>query len=245
MKHFLIALQILTNIPVTVPDRISSEDFGKSLAYFPIVGLMIGISLYCLSLGNRIIPYPVLLMIIITAEILITAGLHLDGLADTCDGFYGVKEPLARIKIMRDSSLGTMGVLGIVLNLLFRFAILLSLPQDMIGYSLIVMSVCGRWAQVFCCFSSPPASKEGTGLVFIKSAGKKEILGATLFALAICFIFFQVLGILLFAFIVFFCSIFRFICIKKIGGMTGDTIGATNEIAEIVTLFSILIFLVP
>ena len=91
MRRFLIALQFLTIFPVKIRSEIEGKDFGASLLYFPIVGLIIGLLLFFSALSLFFLPTLVKAAVILIISILISGGIHLDGFADTCDGFYGNK----------------------------------------------------------------------------------------------------------------------------------------------------------
>lgn len=240
MKQFLLALQFLTVLPVKITSHIKKEDFGKSLIYFPVIGLLIGL---VLSLGVKLLsPLPNLAMsaIIVALWVGITGGIHLDGFADTCDGFYGQKPKEERLKIMRDSRIGVMGVAGIVFILLLKFTLISGIPRNFLWKALIVAPVFARWAQAFSCRIADYARKEGKAKYFIEYAGKKEIFAGAVFT-SILFLFLTgIKGIILFSFSLLSVYLFVKYTKRKIGGVTGDTIGAVNEIAEVLVLFFVL-----
>ncbi len=240
MKHLLIAFQFLTVLPLKICIEIKDEDYGKSLVYFPIVGMAIGAMLSAISLCCGFLPVPVLGAIVLIFSAFFTGALHLDGFADTCDGFYGSKPKEEILKIMRDPRIGVMGVVGITLLLLLKFSLIISIPKDVLWRSLIAMCCLARWAQAIGCLL-PYARNEGKAGLFIKYARKKDIIIGGVFTIIVFSALFGLKGI-----IIFFSSLIPaliFICHakSKIGGMTGDTIGAVSEIAEVSTLFSILI----
>ena len=241
MKQFLLALQFLTVLPVKITSRIKKEDFGKSLIYFPVIGLLIGLAL---SLGGKLLsslPNLAMSAIIVALWAGITGGIHLDGLADTCDGFYGQKPKEERLKIMRDSRIGVMGTAGVVFILLFKFTLISGIPRDFLWKALIMAPVFARWAQAFSCRIADYARKEGKAKHFIEYAGKKEILVGAAFT-SVLFIFLMgIKGGILFFFSLLSVYLFVKYARRKIGGMTGDTIGAVNEIAEALVLFFCII----
>jgi len=242
MKRFLIALQFLTILPFNNKVRIGGEDFGRSLVYFPIVGLLLGLFLAGVAYISASLPPIVISVLILVAWTVITGGIHLDGFADTCDGFYGNRRKEDILKIMRDSRIGTMGAAGVALLLLFKFATLSSIRSEDLWKVLIMTAAFARWSQVFACFTSGYARDEGKAKYFIAYAKKTDMFIGALFMLALNWFLMGIKGIILFALLV--ATVFLFIqyAKKKIGGMTGDTIGATNEIAEAATiLFSIML----
>lgn len=242
MKYFLIALQFLTLIPVRLKDVVSDADMAKSLIYFPIVGGVLGLLLYPLTLLAGVLPWMVVTVLIIIALYVITGGLHVDGFADMCDGFYGYRAKEDRLRIMRDSCIGVMGVVGIVSLFSLRVVSVYSLAPAAVFPVLVSMCVVGRWAQVFSCVTSSYARDEGKGKSFMAYVGRRELFVATGFALLIVFFSLGLRGVLVCPFVVCALFLFRYVCQKKIGGMTGDTIGSANEIAEIVFLLGSVYF---
>jgi len=236
MKHFFIALQFLTILPLKIKEKIKEEDFGKSLAYFPLVGLIIGIAL-ALSLGLfNFFPVLVKGVIVILISTILTGGIHLDGFADTCDGFYGFNPREKILEIMRDSRIGAMGAIGLVCLLLFKFSLLVSIPYVDLWKVLIIMPVFSRWAQALSCYSAHCIRKEGKAKLFMEHVALKEVVAGGLFTFFIFLLLVNFRGVLLFG--LTFISILLLIKYvkKKIGGMTGDTLGAISEVAEVLVL---------
>lgn len=234
--RFLIALQFLTILPIKIKKGIKKEDFGKSLIYFPMVGLLIGILLTITAFVFGFLPPQVTAVIILVISIIITGGIHLDGFADTCDGFYGSKPKEKILEIMHDSQIGVMGVTGIVSLLLLKFTLIVNIPQDILWKSLIMMAVFARWSQVLACYMSKYARKEGKGKYFIKYAGKRELFVGILLTLGLSLLLMQIKGIIIFCISMFPIFLLINYIKRKIGGMTGDTIGAVSEIAEVLIL---------
>ena len=241
MKRFLIALQFLTILPIKIKSEIKEKDFGRSLIYFPIVGIFIGLALALILFVFDFLPHLVRVTLVLVGSIVITGGIHLDGFADTCDGFYGSKPKQKILEIMRDSRTGVMGVIGIVSVLLLKFALLTSIPQNILWKSLIMMAVFARWSQVLACYISNYSRKEGKAKYFIEYASEKEFVVGTLFTIVLFLVLGKFKGVILFILSLLPILLFMNYAKRKIGGMTGDTIGATNEIAEIAVLLFTLI----
>lgn len=241
MKKFLIALQFLTILPLKVKE-IKNREFGKSLTYFPlagaVIGLILALSLYVFS---SILPHIVVSLLILIILVVVTGGIHLDGFADTCDGLWGSHPRQESLKIMRDSRIGVMGVLGLILLLLLKFSLFYSSPHFALGKILVVMATLGRWFQVLACYLSRYAQNEGKGKYFVEYVEKKEFFLSTLFSLAITVFVMRTKGFILFILsIIAVWPIIDYIK-RRIGGMTGDTIGAVGEISEVIILFGGLI----
>jgi len=242
VKRFLIALQFLTILPIKIKSEIKEENFGRSLVYFPIVGILIGILLAITSHILVFLPRMVLGAFILLISIVVTGGIHLDGFADTCDGFYGSKPKKKILEIMRDSRVGVMGVIGIVCLLLLKFTLIVSIPKNILWKSLIMMATFARWSQVLACCTSKYAREEGKAKYFIEYANRGGIIIGGVLTFVLFLFLAKLKGVMLF--ILAFATIFLFINYvkKKIGGMTGDTIGATSEVAEVAVLFFALCF---
>lgn len=236
MKQLLIALQFLTILPVKIKSEIKERDFGASLIYFPLVGAFIGLLLVSVIIIFGFLPYLVKVALVLITYIIITGAIHLDGFADTCDGFYAGRSKEEVLAIMRDSHIGTMGVIGLICLLLLKFTLLISIPEETLWKFLVTMVAFGRWSQVFACYASKYARQEGKAKYFIEYAGVKEILVATLFTLGLFFVLLKARGLV--SFFISALAVFLFVNFvkRKTGGMTGDTIGATSETAEVLML---------
>lgn len=242
MKYLLIALQFLTIFPVRIKEEIEGRDFGKALIFFPVVGLIMGIVLNILVSIFNFLPMMVLTAIVLAVSVLVSGAIHLDGFADTCDGLYGAKPKERALEIMRDSSIGAMGVVGLILLFLLKASALSSLPKESLGKILIAGMVFSRYAQVFACFLSKYARKEGKARNFVEYAGYREFFYATMACLIILSVLLKIKGLFLFNLGLSFTLLAVIWIKRRIGGMTGDTIGAVSEIAEAsVFLFALIL----
>jgi adenosylcobinamide-GDP ribazoletransferase len=237
MRRFLIALQFLTVLPFNIKGKIEEKDFGGSLVYFPIVGFLIGLFLVSAAYMSAFLPSLVRSVLILVAWVIITGGMHLDGFADTCDGFYGRRSKEEILKIMRDSRIGTMGAAGVTILLLFKFAMLSSIQPENLWTALIITAVFSRWSQVLACTTSEYARDDGKARYFIEYAKGVGMFMGALFTLILSWFLMQAKGVILFALLSITVFLFIQYAERKIGGMTGDTIGATNEVAEAAALF--------
>lgn len=237
MKRFLLALQFLTIFGLKTKLKITEENLGRSLVYFPIVGLFIGLFLVLVSGIFGFLPHLVKIALILIVYIIITGALHLDGFTDTCDGFYAGKTKEEILTIMRDPYIGVMGAIGLICLLLFKFTILFCIPEKILVKILITMTVFGRWSQVFSCYISKDMLQEGTAKYFVEYVNTKIISFATLFTLGLFLMLLKIKGLMSFLICGFVVFLFINFIKKKIGGLTGDTIGATNEVAEIGYVF--------
>ena len=242
MKNFFIALQFLTILPIRIKSEIKEKDFGRSLVYFPVVGALIGLMLASILLVLSFLPHLVVVALILIVLIVITGGIHLDGFADTCDGFYGSRPKEKILEIMRDSHIGTMGVIGVICLLLLKFTLLINIPREILWKSLIAMTLFARWSQVLACFSSNYSRREGKAKYFIEYAGWRELLIGSLFTVISFLLLMKIEGLILFILSLVLILLFINYVKRKIGGMTGDTIGATNELAEVAVIFFLVVY---
>jgi len=242
MVPFLLAWQFLSIIPVKVK-KTSDQDLAQSLVYFPVAGLLLGLILAGLKiiLGALGMNPLSLVMVLVVALIALTGGIHLDGLADTLDAFLSRKNKEEMLAIMRDSHAGVMGILGIVSAVLLKIALFFSLQNSLLPMALIISCLLSRWALVYAIFLFPYARKEGKAGVYFSGITRKIFTLCTIITLACLLILAGFKGLIIL--IVCAAGIYlfgRFSC-KKIGGLTGDVLGAINEIAEIAVLFSLFI----
>ncbi len=241
MKSIIAAFQFLTSIPIKTKGEVKPDVLGKSVAFFPLVGLFLGL---ILALSNWLLLHifpkivvDVFLIIILTS---LDGGLHLDGFMDTCDGLLGGKGNKKRIlAIMKDSNVGAHSVTCAISLFLLKFVLLYSLFGKLKILALVIMPLLARWAVVLAIVFFPYARSEGTGKVFSDYSGIKEFIIATTIALLTVFLtpysMLTLLAVLLVSLVIarYFYS--------KIDGLTGDIYGALVEVNEIIVL---MIFLV-
>ena len=237
---FLAALQFLTSIPIPGKRELSPEQLGRATAYFPVVGLIIGLVLACLNwLLGLILPPAVVNALLIVALVILTGALHLDGLADTCDGIAGHKTVEERWKVMRDSRTGAFGVVGIVLLLLVKYVTLNNIPPVFMTAVLIFMPVVSRWAMVYAIYVYRYARPSGLGTAFKQATRWPQFTAATVITFAVAFAlfpWFSLAGLLIIAGILIITTALAFYFKYKFAGLTGDTYGAIDEVAEVMTL---------
>lgn len=242
MKIFLLALQFLTIIPVKVK-QVDEKRIAGSVVYFPLVGLLLGLILtgadrflYFLGFEQFFIN-----IVLVVSLIVLTGGIHLDGLADTTDAFLSRKNKEEMLRIMRDSRIGAMGVLSLISIILLKVALLSSLNVSLKTTSLLLMCILSRWALVLSMFLFPYARQEGKAKSFIQGADLRVFIFSTIFTLSCVIALCKTQGLLLMLIMAAASYIIVRLISNKIGGITGDTLGATNELIETVVLFGICI----
>jgi len=242
LRKISIAMQFLTILPLPGKKPVEPKELARSMVCFPLVGGFIGLALVLALSFLKFLPILVVGVLVLILSIIITGGIHLDGFADTCDGFYGNRPKEKILEVMRDSRIGVMGVVGIVSLLLLKFTLIVSIPQGILWKVLIIMVAFGRWSQTLACYTSNYVRLEGKAKCFIEYAGKNEFFMGTFFTIVLFLLLMGLKGVVLFVFSLVPALLFINYARKKIGGMTGDTIGAINEIAEVGVLFFTICF---
>lgn len=242
MTSFLLALQFLTIIPIKIRN-ISQRKISQSMIYFPLIGLLLGLILaganhflFWLNLEPFFIN-----IILVVLLVVFTGGLHLDGLADTADGLLSRKGKEEILKIMRDSHIGTMGALSLICIILLKIAFLSSAATPLKIVSLLLMCILSRWSLVWVIFLFPYARDEGKAKLFIQGVNFRIFILATMIALACVIVALKFQGLFIFAITALSAYIIGKFINNRIGGITGDTLGAINELIEVIVLFSICI----
>jgi adenosylcobinamide-GDP ribazoletransferase len=236
MRRFLAAMRFLTVIPL--PGRWGTDEssLAGSAIFFPVVGLFIGLVAAGVGVcGARWLPGGVAAALVIVALLACSGGLHMDGLSDTADGLLSARPREQALEIMRDSRVGAMGVIAVVCALMLKFAALASLPVGELWRTALLMPVAGRAALVVSIALLPYARPEG-GLAapFFRRRSMPDALAAELFLLVTASLVLDMAGLIAacaaLAAVLFF-SVYTW---RRIGGATGDTLGAACEIAELV-----------
>lgn len=245
----LLALRFLTTIPLPWGREASPEDVGRSLGYFPVVGIIIGLILTGLNwLFGLFLPSAVVNILLIVSMVVISGGLHLDGFIDTCDGIGKHKTPEERWRVMQDSRVGSFGVVGGVLLLLVKYISLNSLPESLLMITLVFIPVLSRWAMVYAVSVYSYAKPSGLGNVFKQGASWQKLTIATFVALVVAVVLFptlfpliQLRGLAVMFGVWVITVVMAAYLKRKFSGLTGDTYGAINEVAEVVVLIMILL----
>jgi adenosylcobinamide-GDP ribazoletransferase len=235
MHNFFAAMRFLTIVPVPngLGDR--EEHLSGALPYFPLVGILIGgftylFSFLVLDLFNPVIASLLIVLLLIGAS----GGLHMDGLCDTADGFFSSRPRERILEIMRDSRVGAMGVLALVMNIAIKTAALASLNPYVLPVVVFLIPVAGRCVQLFMMGLMPYARVKSGGLasVFYSRTIKFAPLWGGLYYWPVAWLIAGKAGLLVFSLLIVVMFLFSYYCYKKIGGITGDTLGASCELAE-------------
>lgn len=239
---FLLALQFLTVIPLRIKDA-GEQRMAESMVFFPLIGLLLGLFLAGLNLLLSFFSFPSLSMNVITVVVLIviTGGIHLDGLSDTADAFLSGRPREQMLGIMRDSHAGVMGVLSLISAILLKVVLLFSIAFFLEANALMLMCSLSRWSAVAAIFFFPYARQEGKAGVFIKGMNLRIFILSSIVAVVAAAVAWQIKGLVILLLVTGLSYAMGKFSTKKIGGITGDTLGAGIEITEIITLLSVFI----
>jgi adenosylcobinamide-GDP ribazoletransferase len=237
MRLYLIAMQFLTIIPLPFSVRCEKRDLGRSLSFFPLAGLTLGAMLVGADfLLSRAFPRGVTDLLLVALLAVVTGVLHLDGLADVCDGFAARGGRERFLAVMKDSRTGAAGAVGLILALLLKYQALLHVPADLKRAALFCFPMLARFALVQMTVGSRPARGEGLGSTFMVGAGWLQMLLATLMTLPFSLIFLGITGLWLFVACYLLTWLLKAWFHRKLGGVTGDIMGFCGELTEILCL---------
>lgn len=233
-NSFLVATQFLTRFPVVPVNDFSADGLAKSAVFFPIVGLVVGaggvLLHWILSPHTTVNVATVLIVIYLVA---VTGGLHEDALADAADGFGGGVERERVLEIMRDSRIGSFGAIAVVLSLLSRFVFLTSLPPEKFTSYFLAGQVLSRWTALPLASFLPAArAGDGQGSRIAQGIGTNALVVGTVMAFGIVTIFLKWRAMSVLSVAIAVVALTGAYYKRRIGGVTGDCLGATNQITE-------------
>ena len=239
MNSFLTALGFLTRFPIPGSGgHMDAHSLSKSVIFFPVVGGIIGVITAGVYLVlEPFLPRSVVCVFILALPLFMTGGIHFDGLMDTCDGIFSGRSRERILEIMRDSRVGSMGVMAGIFNVMLRYSVLMELPGTILPVLLITQAATGRWVMSMALHFFPYARNDG-GLGQGFGADKKllYVILSSLLALLIIFLANGAAGIIIAVLVAAFSLFMACWVAGKLGGLTGDVYGALNEVSENVFL---------
>ncbi|MEM7509218.1 MAG: adenosylcobinamide-GDP ribazoletransferase [Pseudomonadota bacterium] len=252
MKHegasFLLAVQFLTRIPVPSQTLYTPERMAASVRYYPLVGLLVGgFSGLVFLISDAVFPHVIAVLLAIAAGLLLTGGFHEDGLADTFDGIGGGIDRARALEIMKDSRLGTYGTLALILAVALKASTLSLLPAGWIVLALIAAHGLSRLSSVLVIATSTYVRAEGTGKPVAESASSATLIAVILTGVAIAIGWNWFMPPIALAYALFGLVsghvLMRLLFEPKLGGYTGDTLGAVQQSSELGVYLGLLAWL--
>lgn len=242
--EFLLAIQFLTKVSINIGGLVTEKNLARAMAFFPLVGLLLGALAAILNFLLSSIVTPVTAdLVAIAFLVIITGNLHGDGLMDTADGLFSGRPREGMLSIMKDSRVGSHGVIAGSLALLCKFVLLSQLPQMSKVWALLMVPALGRWAQVYAATVYPYARSGGGTGGFTQHVKARELIWGSLTVLVPLMLIFSWRGSLLAVGVLIGVTGVAHFIAGKIGGMTGDTLGALSECTEVLALFTLQIIL--
>ncbi|VEF10054.1 cobalamin synthase [Pseudomonas fluorescens] len=233
MLPLWIALQFLSSLPIRLPGMPEPEQLGRSLLFYPLVGLLFGLLLWALNLVLAGAPLLLHAALLLTVWVVLGGAMHLDGLADSADAWLGGFGDRERtLLIMKDPRSGPIAVVTLVLVLLLKFAALLALIEQGHAVVLIIVPVLGRAALLGLFLTTPYVRAGGLGQALADHLPRKtgwQVLGASALG---CLL---IAGVHAVVALVISLAVFvwlRRVMMRRLGGTTGDTAGALLELLE-------------
>lgn len=240
MNAFFVGLQFLTRLKIVNQTDWNIEDFGKSVVYFPLIGAVIGAFLmgFWWLLSGRI-PLEILALGAVIFEFLFTGGLHADGFMDTCDGLFSGRDKERKLEIMKDSRVGSNGVIGFVFLVLLKWQLLTTISSTYIYEVLFIMPLLSRYGLTLSIRLFPYARPEGMGKAFAVYSPKVTLWFSTILAVWPVALFGWHYLLYMGSVIVINLILNNYIA-KQIGGVTGDTYGFVIETTELLFLMVVI-----
>ncbi|MBF7083061.1 adenosylcobinamide-GDP ribazoletransferase [Desulfallas sp. Bu1-1] len=233
MRSFCFALQHLTRIRLYT-GAFDESTFGRSAAFFPAVGLLLGLLVLAAGLLFKyLFPLPVVAALLVVTLVFLTGGIHLDGFMDTMDGIFSGRNRERKLEIMRDSRVGAFGVLGLACLLLLKYTAFLTMPPELMTQSILLAMTLSRWSMAYAIAFFPYARREGLGTLFHRYTGKREALAASASTLVFAGLIAGGAGFLLLLAAWGWVHFVGCKMTRELGGLTGDIYGATGETTEV------------
>ena len=241
IKPAILAWHFLTIIPLSKGSQAnpSPRNLASSMQWYPVVGVLLGGILVAGDLVFvKVFSPEIVAILLLCLLVFVTGGLHQDGLADTIDGISKRGSVQERLAVMKDGSIGALGATGLILVLGLRFGGMLHLSSPDRIYLLLCMPAVGRWAMVVSAFGASHAREAG-GIAsdFFNEINWKDLFWATVWLTAIlCGTLGVFVGGMVLLFSIIVARLMVLVFSHVFGGLTGDMLGAINEVTEILYL---------
>lgn len=269
MEGLILLFKFMTRLPIPMDPKFDSIKMGKSMRFFPVIGIVLGIIMYLFYLlfGSFIRSAYILAGVMVLIEIALTGAMHLDGLSDTFDGIFSYRSKQKMLEIMKDSRIGANGAIALIMYFLLKVLLLAGIQNEFpiinlgllsgklqlngMGLALLISPVIARANSVLNCGMSPYAKASGSAKDLVEQTDRQGVMVGILISLiyslvvqAILYRGFNAIYVVNIIFVTHLLgAYFAKLMERKIGGITGDTLGAVLELSQLVVLFGIYISL--
>ncbi len=252
MKSLILMIQFMTRFPIPLSVEFTVDHFVQGMKWMPLVGLLAGLpGALVFTLADTWLSRDLAALFSVIMLITVTGGLHLDGIADTADGLFSYRSRERMLEIMRDSTLGTNGVIALSLTILLKVTLLADIPGQGALFAVLATPVLGRTALTWHSASARYA-REVRGIGdYVNQMGISQALAATALSFGLILLLLALFGIrgaiipavamLLLLPSIALATGFAVYLKKRLGGITGDTIGASIELSEMLSYLVILL----
>ena len=240
VKSLAPALRYLTIVPIPAGPHAEPTTLGRAAPWFPLIGLCVGVVIAATERVTAML-FPSLLDALLTVTVwkLVTGGMHLDGLSDYLDGLVG-RDAGDRLRIMRDSRIGAFGAIGLILFLLLEVAAVSELPPATRWRVLLAAPAVARAMPPLVSWFFPTATPLGQGAMFRSGLRPSGVLAAFALAAVIALFTLHAVGLLVLGLAAGSATALGWFSTRRLGGVTGDVLGACIEIAELLTLLTLV-----
>lgn len=243
INNLLLYFQFLTRVPINKELECTPNNFRQGTIFFPLIGLFLGGMEYLVYfLTKNIFPSSVSAATIVIIPIILTGGLHVDGLGDTCDGFFAFKGGKEKIiEIMKDSRVGTYASIAVVCDILLKYTLIKSSIELGMPEIIVAGPILARVGVIFIAFIGKQAKEKGSGNIFIGNIDLKMLILTFIIAMGLClWLVGAIETVTSVGVIIVFDLLFNKLCQNKINGHTGDTLGAVSELGEIIAMMTLI-----
>lgn len=239
MGRFVTAFQFLTVLPLFKARRFDDAELARSMAAFPLVGAVLGLILagvHTLFMGK--LPPMLEGALLVALLALLTGGFHLDGVADTADGLGGGYTPERSLEIMKDSRIGALGAVALIMVLILKSAAFGYLEDELMWLALVATPAAARGSVVFMAFRVPYARPQGgLGSPYTSHLDLSTVVLALAFSIGFASLL-GYRGIISFGAAFLWCLLLKAYFKKRLGGVTGDLLGFAEETGELAFLLA-------
>lgn len=237
IKRIVTAITFLTIIPLPNNGIIQPKEFGKAVAYFPLVGMLIGTLLIGAYLVFIKIFSPLTTAaLLITFWSCLTGFLHLEGFVNAVDGFSASANKEKILEVMIDHHCGAKGVVAIVFLIIVKIVLLKDVPDSLLMPALVITPAASRWTMVAASLCPHARNETGLGKSFVENAGSTEVVIASIILMIAGLSLLRIPFIVLIMPVLILVLLILFYVMRRINGVTGDVLGAMNELTEVVCL---------